>query len=212
MEKLRLVVLAVCLLTSYLAVGWVGSRYQVEMEPPPVPLAGIPLLLGDWSGKDTEVDDATIRVMGCHSHINRAYSDSIGRELSLHAAAFTDPEYRGSAPHHPQTCYPAAGWEIVERKPLQVVTAGGEIPLELMLMRRGPERIVIAHWFESGEIKFTGSEGLQAQLTRFWEESKFPCIQKFMLQSNQPSIEAAIPILEGFVVLLQDSRLQQMSS
>lgn len=204
MQPIRAIILAVVLLCSYATVAWVRSGYQVEMRPPEVPLAAVPLQLGDWSGEDVAINDGTVRVIGAHSFINRLYRDPIGREVSFHAAAFTDPEYRASAPHHPQVCYPAAGWEIIERQSSTIQTERGAIPLEHILFQQGSERVVTTHWYQAGDMKFTGSDGPQSLIFRFWGQTESPCIEKFLVQIRQPSIEAAKPIVERFVALIEN--------
>jgi EpsI family protein len=202
----RFLVLSLSLVLSGTAISWVRSIYNVELDPPAVPLTSIPLKLGDWSGQEVEIRPETIRVIGAQSFINRLYRDARGREVSLHAAAFTDPQFGGGAPHHPEVCYPAAGWDIIERQTTTIRTPAGELPVQYMLFQKGSDRVVSAHWYQAGDLRFTGSLGLQSQLFRFWGAESRPCTEKFLVQVGQPSIAAAQPILQQFIESLEVAR------
>ena len=206
MQWLRAIVLAAGLLFSYATVAHFRSGYDSEMVPPPVPLAMIALQLGDWTGTDVEMREDTVRVIGAHSFINRIYRDAAQREVSLHVAAFTDPQFRGCAPHHPEVCYPAAGWKIVKRERAVIDAVGVEIPIEYMLMQARSESLVTAHWYQSGEFRFVGAGGLSSEFTKLWGQPRSPCTEKYLLQMQQPSIDSAKPFLEPLVRLLHEAR------
>jgi len=199
----RATTLASVLLITFLTTEWVRSGYDVEMRPPEIPLSALPMQMGDWQGSAVDIDDETVRVVNAHSFANRLYTDSLGQTISLHAAAFIDPEFRGAAPHHPQVCYPAAGWEIVERKQVVIETAQGAVPLECILFQRESQQLVTAHWYESGPTRFSDAGG--APLARGWGRGSSPCIEKFLLQIDVPTIQTARPVLDRFIPLLVSS-------
>lgn len=210
MLTLRAIVLAGGLLLSYTVATFVRSAYQTEMTPPVAPLTAIPLQLGECEGRDLETADDTVQVMDAYSFINRTYRDPVGREIVLHAAAFTDPEYIGTAPHHPTVCYPAAGWKIIERQSDTMDVGGEDVPIEWILFQKDAARIVTAHWFRTGEDVFTGSEGFQARMAS-WGQSTRPCIEKFLLQVAQPSIDGAKPIIQPFLPLVANAWREALS-
>ncbi|MEM6364869.1 MAG: exosortase C-terminal domain/associated protein EpsI [Planctomycetota bacterium] len=192
----RTLLIAVCLGFSGLAFSHVKRFYGTDMLPPEIDLNEIPLRLGVWNGEAVPVRDSTVRVIDAHSYINRRYQDQIGREISFHAAAFTAYEYRGTAPHHPNVCYPSAGWKVVERKSIELDVNGSKYPVSFTLFRRRSNRLVTMHWYVAGDQCFTdlGTSGLLG----LWGEHECPCTEKYLAQAVMPSLEMAIPILSRF--------------
>ena len=183
---------------SYVAVDYVQSGYEVEVQPPAVPLESIPMQLGQWTGEAVELADETAQVLRAHSHINRIYRDPIGREISLHIGIWTNPEYGVSAPHHPTVCYPAAGWEIMSRQGSEVSTAAGSIPAEMIHFQREGAQVVTAHWYQIGDLRYTSSDNIGTQSLRMWGRHEWPCTVKVLLQTRSGDISAAEPVLRSF--------------
>lgn len=211
MQALRATVLATSLLISGGAVAWFQSTFHVDSVPPDVPLSAIPLRLLDWSGQDVALRDDTARVLGAHSYLNRVYRDPIDREVILHAAVFTTPQFRGGAPHHPEICYPAAGWQVVQRQNDTVTGDSGELAFQMILFQRGTDRVVTAHWYEVGDETFISASGGRSQLFRSWRDNKLPCTEKFLVELTQPSIAAAKPTVESFLLAFQAGRANHRS-
>ena len=205
MQKIRIVILAVALVASYAAVGWMRSGYNAVNEQPPVPLTDIPMQLGIWSGEDVELTDDTVQVLNADTMINRVYSDPAGSHISLHSAAWVNVDYASCAPHHPEVCYPAAGWELVERRPSKISTAAGDVPVELIRFRKGEREVISCHWFQMGDVSYTDFDGFQSQRSKFWGAKSWPSTIKFLLTTPQYSIDRAEPALLEFAALLHES-------
>ena len=209
MKNIRLIVLIASFLGSFVAVSWVRSGYEFEVEAPSVPLSAIPLKAGVWTGRDVVIQEDTVRVLGAHSHINRVYRDPIGRSVAFHAAVWTDPEFGAKAPHHPEICYPSAGWEIMERRESSWTLASVKVPVELMLFQRGKESAVTAHWYQTGDVRFTNSGEIQSQLFRLWGKKKWACTEKILLHTTLASFDKAEPVLKQLAaeLLAPDSEI-----
>lgn len=202
--------LAVVMAISFVATYWVEAGFKSEMMEPEVPLTKISKSIGGWTGTDVEVDDEIVRVIDAHSIVNRMYESEIGEEISVHVAAFTDPIYRASAPHHPTVCYPAAGWEVMGRRNVDFDTSDGPITVSLIEFQRRSNRVVTAHWYRVGDRTFTTAEGMQAHFATYWGKEFCPCIYKVMLQLDRPSIDSALPLLESFIPELKQAGLGQI--
>jgi hypothetical protein len=109
------VVIAVVLLA-----GSAGIRYLMEAAVAerisstrfsPFPLADIPMEFGPWKGKEEKLDEYIAKKTGSTDYITRRYTNektgSIIDVLMLYGPA-AEMGY-----HHPQACYPNAGYTLV---------------------------------------------------------------------------------------------------
>jgi len=197
----RIALLFGLLAVSYVLISWIGSGSNVAAGPK-VDLSVLPLALDGWVGEEVEIRDDTVQILKADGFINRVYHDSSGREISIHVANWLNAETISAAPHHPEICYPAAGWEIRERRTTQLTTAAGDIPIELISFQKGQQRVVSGHWFQVADIRFVSSDGFQRQRHRFWGKKAWPSTTKFLLQTVAPSVDAAEERLKGFATLI----------
>ena len=210
----RFPLLALALVTSFLLVGYVRSGFDGEPLPPRFNMSHFPYQMGNWKGEELEILDETVQVLRCHSHLNRVYRDSLAHTVTLHMAAWLNTDLVVPAPHHPEVCYPAAGWEIMERRQHIFPTPDGEITCELMLHQKESSSVVTAHWYTLGDISLTGTGGFSPQRLKFWGTQSWPSTVKYLLQTQAPSIEAAEPVLGLFAeqVMSTVRELEERSS
>ncbi len=198
----RIEALTVVLLVSFAWVSWLRWRTDATVNAIDVDLSVISRKIDTWTGEDTNVADDTVRVLNAQSFISRLYREPTGREISLHVANWTNTETISSAPHHPEICYPAAGWTILERRTAQFPTSAGDFPIELILFQKGQQRVVVGVWFQVGDIRFVSADGFQRQRYRFWGTKGWPNTTKFLIQTRSASLEAAEDSLKKFATLV----------
>lgn len=78
-------------------------------------LADIPLILGDWVGRDVEVDPDVLKESQADDHLNRVYEHRLhpGRTVSLW---INYSQHGLNLRHSPEVCLPSSGWEKVEAR------------------------------------------------------------------------------------------------
>ncbi|MCY2978682.1 MAG: EpsI family protein [Planctomycetota bacterium] len=201
MMKSRIVLLFVLLAASYGLITWVESGSGLAIAPN-VDLSAFPQTIDGWVGEDIEIPDDTVQVMQADQYVNRVYRDAMGQEISMHVANWLNKVTISEAPHHPEICYPAAGWVIQERRTTQIKTAAGDIPMELISYQKGQKRVVSCHWFQVADVYFYSSSGFQRQRHRFWGMKAWPSTTKILLQTGAPTVDSAKERLEGFATLI----------
>ena len=197
----RIVALFGLLAISYLLITWIGSGANLATDPK-IDLAALPQTIDGWVGEDVEIPDDTVQVLQANQFVNRVYRDAGGQEISMHVANWLNKETFSEVPHHPEVCYPAAGWTIQERRTTQVTTDAGEIPMELISFRKGQKLVVSCHWFQVADIYFFSTDGFKRQRHRFWGKKAWPSTTKILLQTLAPTVDAAQERLEGFATLI----------
>ncbi len=118
-----------------LAINYANSGYNVRVGEPDLVVTELPFKMARWTGDEQPILDDTVRVLNAHSFINRVYRDDLGREITMHAAVWAKPDLGEIAPHHPEVCYTAAGWQIMSRR---IVYANDmrERPVELISFQK----------------------------------------------------------------------------
>ena len=77
----------------------------------------LPLTLGEWTGRDEEVDEYVLQKTGTDDHVNRVYERKQGRDsVSLWIAYGV--RLRDLMPHRPEVCYAGAGWALESNEPM----------------------------------------------------------------------------------------------
>jgi EpsI family protein len=200
------ILMAGALLISYGAIDWVKSGYRFTVAPPAFDVNGLPLDIGEWNGQEEEILDGTVQVLHAQAYVNRIYVDSIGREVSMHAAVWSnEAEVGQAAPHHPQICYPSSGWEIMDRRRGSFPINQTSFPVEWMLLQKEGKSIVIGHWYEMGDRRFTAADEGIAAFCALWGEPVWPSTVKFLVQTNAGSIKDAEPLLQDFCSKMRGS-------
>lgn len=193
----RFALLAAILLFCNLGVAWVQSGYSFTVRQPARELEQLPLELGGLTGRDQELPTDILEFVNARGQISRIYESSDGRSVSVYSAVWADESIAADvSPHHPEICYPNAGWQIIDRQESRVKTSSGILPLGLMQLEREGQRVVVAHWFQLGPHRYTGRNEGREVFGRLWGEKEWPPLVKVMLQTPARSIDEAAPLLQ----------------
>src|SRR5205085_8973108 len=108
---------------AFLVAAEVGIRtvdHAMTPLPPaaPPPLAQLPLGIGTWSGKDVELDPLILGRSGAFDMVNRNYQSPLGEQVALNAGVWLD--IQPYIQHRPESCYPAAGRDVEDRKVVEI--------------------------------------------------------------------------------------------
>jgi len=103
----------------------------------PAVLAQLPMELGEWTGQDTPMDEATVRATDTDGYVNRRYSRYGGAEnVGLYIAYGV--RARELMPHRPEVCYPCAGWTRTDRRSMDLpVSDEVQLPCGILQFSRG---------------------------------------------------------------------------
>jgi len=150
--------LAVSTAVSVLLLGGVGyrviaNRYARPVDSvklPPGTLAKLPLEIGNWSGKDSPLEDAIVEQTDTDAHVNRTY---INRAASQAVSLFVGYgiRLRDLMPHRPEVCYPGGGWTADGATDVELLLADGSmLPCRILRFRRGGlsnDRITVLNYY-----------------------------------------------------------------
>src|SRR5215831_12638029 len=103
--KLRVLILSLCFLA---ASAYIARASRTEPAFAREPLSLLPVQIGAWQGRDFEMSERIVGVLGVDDYVNRSYLSSKS-DVSLYVG-FYQTQRQGSSIHSPMNCLPGAGW------------------------------------------------------------------------------------------------------
>ncbi len=126
----------------------------IERPPTLIPerdrLTGFPARLGDFEGRETDVDQAALDSLKLSDYLMSNYvrpSDPLPVQLWI---AYYDSQVKGASVHSPQACLPGGGWRIqkFDQHDIPGVRAdGGALRVNRVQIAMGEERQLVYYWF-----------------------------------------------------------------
>ena len=125
MSRFQRTVLCVAILSSGLA-AQAGLERLNRTERPPLrkPLASIPMELGDWIGRDEQVDPDIVERAQTTEYLNRIYESRKQPGLSLRLWINYSSEGTNLR-HTPEICLPSGGWTKIESQTREIAISVG---------------------------------------------------------------------------------------
>ena len=180
-----------------LAVLFVLGDHSHVIRPPQVSLASVPTQIGTWTAEPVQLSDDVFAVLKAEDDAGFLFRNSSGQTASVHMATWIDPQMVGEVcPHHPTVCYANNGWETLDTQQFAIDVDGiGEVPVEAMLLTLDGRRICVAYTYEIGPHHFYDQTGARMAQVRLLNESVWPPVTKFMVQTELSEISQARPVI-----------------
>jgi len=141
-----------------------ASRSQAEPEIARKPFAEFPIRLGDWSGRDRELDKAVLDLLKLTDYVMRVYVPGSGQASS--GSAFEAQTQQAAAPvaiyvgyygsqrsgatyHSPKNCLPGGGWVFRSNDRVSGVIPGRpDAEVNRVVIEKGFDRQLILYWYQ----------------------------------------------------------------
>ncbi len=140
---------SIVIITLALATCLRYTHMMRASSPPGLRLAEFPMSVPGYEGKEMPYPEWLPEELGAREFFIRQYDNQQGTSISLYAAYF-DARYGGTG-HNPDVCYPAQGWEIIERSPGAVQAEGKTIEFTRMLIQKGLAKQLVLFYFQTGD-------------------------------------------------------------
>jgi EpsI family protein len=110
-----------------------------------------PLQVEAWEGTEGKIDEAVVTELKLDDWMLRRYQHPAGAFLWLYVG-FLEHLAPEKSHHSPQICYPAWGWELVQRSVQQIaLPAGNSLLVQKLLVQKGLARQLVLYWYQQGE-------------------------------------------------------------
>lgn len=140
-------------------------RYRPVERPDPPDLGLLPSDAGGYRGTDERMDAESLLFYGADATLFRTYRGENSPPIWLFLGYFgSQQEY--SQIHSPKNCYPGAGWNILDEKPVAVAAPGGDIQARELVISDGAGMHIVVYWFS------TPSGALTDEFALKWYQAK----------------------------------------
>jgi len=149
--KLRLSAVAIALLVPALVLArWTTiAGFSGELVSP----LSLPREIGPWRATvDEQLDAETLAMIEPDTYVLRRYEAPGRTAIWVYVAIYGGRAGYAKGAHDPKVCYPAAGWEILDTRSLDIPVGGSEsLRAELVSVHKGTLRKAAVYWFQPAE-------------------------------------------------------------
>lgn len=179
------VLLAVLLLAAVQVAVWmINERLRPDtIEPISTPLGQLPRQLGNWTGRDVDLDSRLMEAAYATDLVNREYTSTDGVKLQVQVASFD--RYESGVPHLPEGCYTGSGCVVIGRDKINLRKGPDAAePAYLISFDREGKQISLLYWFRLADQQIADNVDLLAAKKTLFGEKRWPSIVKVMIHSN----------------------------
>ncbi|MGO9340649.1 MAG: exosortase C-terminal domain/associated protein EpsI [Terracidiphilus sp.] len=126
------------------------ARGNKDLIPASEPLSQVPETIAGWSGRDIQIDQASLDVLGPGDFLSRVYGhEGQAAPIGLFIGYF--PTQRtGVTIHSPKNCLPGAGWVFESSKYTNLTDADGKVHrVGEYIIGDGEERQFVIYWYQA---------------------------------------------------------------
>ena len=121
-----------------------ASRSQAEPEIARRPFSELPIRLGEWSGRDRELDKEVLELLKLTDYVMRVYVPGSSQQTARNAfegqtrqaaapvalyVGYYASQRSGATYHSPKNCLPGGGWEPLTSGTASIDTPNGPVLL-----------------------------------------------------------------------------------
>jgi EpsI family protein len=134
----------------YYAIAAQVSDTTSKVPLDPAVLERFPRQIGDWTGQDVPLEEATRERTGADAILNRRYARGNGGE-SVGVYIASGITTRALVGHRPEVCFVSGGWTLMDHRPMELSLAdGGKLPCTIYQFSRGmldATRMTVLHYY-----------------------------------------------------------------
>lgn len=141
----RALVVAVILALTAGVTQWVTRSERIA---PNRPFSEFPMVVGQWQGTRSDLDDKIFNVLGVEDYVLADFRNRAGEAVNLYVG-FYQSQKEGDIIHSPKNCLPGAGWKITQAGTETVRFGNRTEKVARLFLRKGDSRQVVLYWFQS---------------------------------------------------------------
>lgn len=180
-----------------------GVSERAEVIPKIQPLAGFPIVIGDWRMTwEGAIAQDQKDVLRADDYLTRQYKTATGKSANLFVAYFQS-QRAGQTPHSPKNCLPGAGWTWSISDTIPVAMQGRQQPIDInrYIVSKGDEHAVVLYWYQSRN-RVVASEYQAAAFTA-WDAVRYNRTDTELVRVVTPVTQNGVEFIQAFFTKLQ---------
>ena len=126
------------------------SRPSTDRNPPSEPLSQFPSKVGEWTGRDQQISQETLDVLGSGDFLSRIYSQDRQTVPFSLFIGYIPTQRTGQTIHSPKHCLPGAGWVFESSKTADLLDADGKrYRVGEYIIANGDAREFVIYWYQA---------------------------------------------------------------
>ncbi len=129
----------------------IQTRASQENLPKSQPLSFFPLELGVWRGRDIQLQQSVLDLLGPGQFLSRIYVNSSSANspyIDLFIGYFPSQK-TGNTAHSPRNCLPGSGWYFADIRRQEISLAGRTLSVNRAIIQKGTDRQLMYYWYQS---------------------------------------------------------------
>jgi EpsI family protein len=139
----------IALVVALVAVG--AAAWSLQLRPTlhvdASPLEALPRALDGWEAVDVPLEESVESMLRADHNVQRVYAHGLGGLVWLYVGYY-GTERGGQPEHTPAVCYRAHGWNVGERRVLEIDPRRG-LRVNEFVVEKGGRRELVHFWFRS---------------------------------------------------------------
>lgn len=209
---------ALMIVTASVAVWATPTDYLADIKHRAPLNSFIEPQLADWQlDRDNQVlvTNAVLdeKLQSAYSDLlNETYRNADNRKVML-SVAYSDNQRNGLAVHSPEACYPAQGFEILERSQFPVtLDDGSQLNVRYMKTKRGSRIEPLLYWTTAGDYLYHNNLERKQLSIQYALENIIPDGLIFRVSMIEADEEIALGYLNDFIQEFYDSLSEEERS
>lgn len=155
---------------AVVAVATAGIETRAEEIPPRRQLSTFPLVLGDWRGQESGLEQVFLDALRLSDYVIANYQRPADDGPVNVYVAYYDSQRKGQSAHSPASCIPGGGWSIESLRTTTVDDAsasGGPLRVNRVIIGRGDFQQLVYYWFDQRGRHLTNEYAVKWYI--FWD-------------------------------------------
>jgi EpsI family protein len=128
-----------------------------DLIPERESFSSFPLVLSDWRGTDSTIDEQTLKALATDDYFLANYRNGESGGVVNVWVAYYEEQRKGQAVHSPRACLPGGGWQLEsfdEYKIRDIGPNGEDYIVNRSVIAMGDARQLVYYWFvERGRVQ-----------------------------------------------------------
>ena len=199
MQKFHIRCLILVAVLVIFSVLFLFTQYRTPQAWPQVDISDIPLKIGEWQGKEIEVNQNTKDILETDAVLMREYTNSKGDRIALAVVYYKDSRV---ALHLPESCLMGQGSRLTERNATPIILSNGtKFNAMQIITKSSSANFIMIYYFQTRDYMTASYFNFRKRmlLDRIRNKSASGALVRFSIDTKLDEMDKKNQILKEFI-------------